>query len=869
MDNKENNPAFKKYKLHAIKAYSSDEWMMGATKKYRQVFDRQETTYVRVEFSFYNKLFDEGDWDTTVVLKCIGIDGEKRTEICNLDTKLNVKSDQNIVYVRDGWGNATPGSFWKKGKFIWEAYIDNELVGSLDFFIEDVGYVAENYNPYFTVESLKLYNSGYDWIDEDKRQYLKKFKRDETLYVWAELKIRSKVAYPWQCELFFNFYDDAGQLKGQVINLEKVSVGKDAIFTSDAGWGNKTAGSWKDTRYTVEIVFMDTLIAVIPFEVGDNSEVGVTEYSKTAVNTVQGTVQTPETQETLEEVVKNLDELIGLNEIKKKIKDHISYLNFIKIRKEKGLSDSESLSLHSVFTGNPGTGKTTVVKLLGKIYNKMGLLSKGHVIEVDRSDLVGEYIGQTAPKVKKAITDAKGGILFIDEAYMLYREGADSKDFGREVIEVLIKEMSDGDGDIAIMAAGYPSEMKSFIDSNPGLKSRFNYFFHFEDYSPEELIQIAQYHCDKKFVNLTEPALKILEEAIVEAYRNRDNTFGNARFAISLIDEAKMNMGLRLMNNPDVSKLSTEALSTIEEADILPILQGKKRKMIDIDINEKMLKESMQELNSLIGLQVIKTEINELVKLVRYYREIGKDVLNKFSLHTVFTGNPGTGKTTIARIIGKIYKALGLLERGHVIECDREALVAGYVGQTAIKTKDKIDEAMNGVLFIDEAYSLAPHSENDFGREAIEIILKNMEDNRGHLAVIVAGYTDNMHNFLESNPGLKSRFDRTLTFPDYTPEELYQICLLMLSKEKLTPEKQAEEHIRKYLETVYQQRDKTFGNARTVRKLVEQAIKYQNLRMAGMEASQRTREMIETLSIEDVKEFKVEESGKKSLGFKV
>ena len=151
-----------------------------------------------------------------------------------------------------------------------------------------------------------------------------------------------------------------------------------------------------------------------------------------------------------------------------------------------------------------GTGKTTVVKLLGKIYNKMGLLSKGHVLEVDRTDLVGEFIGQTSPKVKEKINQAKGGVLFIDEAYMLARSDDNTKDYGKEVIEVLLKEMSDGTGDIAIMVAGYPTEMEHFLNSNPGLRSRFCYYFHFEDYLPDELIQIAEYTCQKRSVTLSE-----------------------------------------------------------------------------------------------------------------------------------------------------------------------------------------------------------------------------------------------------------------------------------------------------------------------------------------------------------------------------
>ncbi|MDQ3048806.1 MAG: AAA family ATPase, partial [Bacteroidota bacterium] len=786
----------KNYKFKDMKVYSSDEWMANATKKYRTVFDKMETTYLRTEFAFYNKLFDEQDWNAKITLKAFSLEGGKRTELCSLDSTLTIKMDENIVYVRDGWGTPTEGTFWFKGDYVWEGYIDDEFVGSKKFFVEDVGKVTTTNNPYFSVESVKLYAGPYDGWNIKERTYFKKLNRNETPYLWVEFKIKTKTTNEWNYEFSFNFYDDAGQPKGQSLRTGFIEKGKhDTIYTFDAGWGSESAGSWKDDKYTVEIVFMDTLVALIPFEMGDVSEEGVLQpltIAEQAYSQAMVTTDTP-AEETIDQLLAKLDELIGLEEVKKNIRNHINYINFIKLRKEKGFDDAGKINLHSVFTGNPGTGKTTVVNMLGRLYKKMGLLSKGHVKEVDRSDLVAQYIGQTAPKVKKIIEEAKGGILFIDEAYALTRTKEDSNDFGHEVLEILIKEMSDGTGDIAIMCAGYPKEMKNFVDSNPGLKSRFSHYFTFEDYLPEEMAQIAELASSKKGVNLTAEAKVYLSEMLVEAYRTRDNAFGNARYVYSVVDEAKMNLGLRLMNHPDVANLSNEILSTIEVNDLEKVFEGQGRKKLKLEVNEKLLKEGLGELNALTGMDNVKEEINELVKLVRFYKETGRDVLNKFSLHSIFTGNPGTGKTTVARIIAKIYKGLGLLERGHVIEVDREGLVAGFVGQTAIKTGEKIDAAMGGILFIDEAYALSNKGgTNDFGQEAIQVILKRMEDLRGQFGVIVAGYTDNMNEFIASNPGLKSRFDRTFHFNDYAPEEMYQIALSILAKEKITPDAESE-----------------------------------------------------------------------------
>jgi SpoVK/Ycf46/Vps4 family AAA+-type ATPase len=452
----------------------------------------------------------------------------------------------------------------------------------------------------------------------------------------------------------------------------------------------------------------------------------------------------------------------------------------------------------------------------------------------------------------------------------LARKNDDSKDFGKEAIEILLKEMSDGDGDLAIIVAGYPEEMENFLESNPGLKSRFNMHYDFPDYTPQDLMLIADYTAEKRAIIFSKEARELMYKKLVDSYRERDKTFGNARFVNSLIDESKMNMGLRIMQTDNPTSLSKDELSTIDAVDILKITNTKYRDLADIPIDEDLLKSAINTLHSMIGLTNIKNEIDELVKLVRFYKEIGKDIRQSFSLHAVFTGNPGTGKTTVARLLAQIYKALGILERGNLVECDRQSLVGGFVGQTAIKTNEMLSKAMGGVLFIDEAYALSEGGENDFGKEAIETILKKMEDSRGEFVVIVAGYTGNMKLFLESNPGLHSRFDRTYHFEDYAATELYDIAIKMLASNSITPEEKAVEHLKAYMEFLSKTRNKFFGNARNVRKTVEEVIKNQHLRLAKIDHALRTPEMIHVLTFEDVEEFKIDYDAvpqNKSIGF--
>jgi SpoVK/Ycf46/Vps4 family AAA+-type ATPase len=884
-EKKSDNKNFTKYKFKELKIYSSDEWMAGSTKKYRTVFERAETTYIRAEFSFYNKLFDEESWKCKVTYKCFSVDKGNRKELCNYDVEKEVKIDENIVYIRDGWGNATAGAFWFRGDYDWEAYIDGQLVATSRFYVEDVGEVTSKLNPYFDIEHVKLYEGDYDGKSDGK--FYKKISQKDTRYLWVNFGFKNKTDKDYYCEVFFNFYDDAGQPKGQDIRNVFVKANTaNQVYTIHGGWGNSTGGSWKDDKYTLEIVFMDKLMCVVPFEAGDAYEEGqpdiITSFEE-AVQSVggvkgasgNGAATQNKEGETIEELLAKLDALIGLENIKKEVRDQMNNIKFAQLRKDKGIDDNTAMNLHSVFTGNPGTGKTTVVNMLGKIYKSMGLLSKGHVKEVDRSDLVAQYIGQTAPKVKKIIDEARGGILFIDEAYSLSRAKEDKNDFGHEVLEILIKEMSDGKGDLAIMYAGYPKEMKGFVETNPGMKSRIGHYFHFEDYLPEELSKIADFACNKYKVTLVPEAKSFLDEMLIDAYRGRDNTFGNARFVYGIINEAKEELGLRLMKHPDLANLTAEQMSLIDAEDIRKVFAAHGKKKLKLDVDDKLLKEGLGELNELVGMDNLKAEINELVKLARFYREMGKDVLNKFSLHSVFTGNPGTGKTTVARIVAKIYKGLGLLERGHIVEVDREGLVAGYIGQTAPKTAAKIEEAMGGILFIDEAYGLTDGSSQgqsgNFGSEAIQIILKRMEDLRGQFGVIVAGYPDNMNKFIESNPGLKSRFDRTFHFEDYNPADMYQIALRILAKEKIKPDTETATHLQNYFDFLHANRDKHFGNARTVRQVVGESVKNQNLRLASMDSSARTHDMLSWLTIDDVKEFEIKEkrSTGSQLGFKV
>jgi SpoVK/Ycf46/Vps4 family AAA+-type ATPase len=901
------------YKVKHFQAYNSAQ-VRGSKRKYRTVFEQSELTYINVELAMINKWFDEEDWSATFGLKVYRKEGEKWNPLFEHEEEVTVKQDRSEYAYRGGWGKSEKGGYWRRGSFLWEVYIDEEMVQNLVVHVEDAGAVSLDHNPYFRVKALRTYESATGTLEKEKRVYLKTFEVDNTRYIMGELECENLLPHDWQMEIIFNMYDDTGLLVGSadIVGMVYGTEESDSAFEITGGYGSSAGDFWTEDQYTMEVIFMDTVIALVPFSVGKKAEERLSPYEALLNEEVAALLGEPqiikksnaeqgipdpdpepeidpepepepepeaETESSpapepdprsAEELLAELRSLIGLENIKAKIDEYLAYIRFLQYRRQAGIEEEEQVNLHSVFTGNPGTGKTTVVKLLGKIFQSMGLLSKGHVHQVDASDLVVGYVRQTGKATQEQIEKARGGILFIDEAYMLFRKGMDS-DFGPEAIAELLTEMSDGPGDIAIMVAGYPDEMKSFLESNPGLKSRFRHYFHFEDYKPGELFQIAQLAAKKKAVSLSEAAAERLRRILQQAFRERDRNFGNARFAYSLIDEAKINLGIRLMQQVGPEELDVATLSTLKAEDIEDIRKADPASRLRLRVDEALLQQALAELNGLTGLASIKQEVQELIKLSRYYREHDRDLLKAFSMHAVFMGNPGTGKTTVARILARVYKALGLLERGHLIDADGSDLVAGYVGQTALKTKEVIQKARGGLLLIDEAYALTDQGNTDFGRKAIATLVKEMEDHRSEFGLIVAGYPDPMQQFLESNPGLKSRFDRTFTFEDFRQEELWEIALNMFAAKGLHPNSAATRHLKAYLGHLYQHRDRFFGNARSVRKIVERATRRHELRMADLPKSKRSKRTLTTLSLADVSEFdalkQATEAGRSQIGF--
>ncbi|WP_460757806.1 right-handed parallel beta-helix repeat-containing protein [Nocardiopsis oceani] len=555
----------------------------------------------------------------------------------------------------------------------------------------------------------------------------------------------------------------------------------------------------------------------------------------------------------LDVLLSELEGMVGLDGVKKEVRSLVNFQQVSAKRVEAGLP-ALNVSRHLVFSGPPGTGKTTVARLYGEILRSLGVLSKGQFLEVSRADLVAEHLGGTTRKTTDLVERARGGVLFVDEAYTLSRRFGSGSDFGQEAIDTLIKLMEDFREEVVLVFAGYSGEMSTFLDANPGLRSRMGRTIAFENYTPEQLSGIFAGMSAEQGYDLGEGVRDIVARHFRR--QRRDEAFGNGREARRMFEETVRAQANRLVEG---GFTTLDDLTQVLPEDLEGVVAPELVAGVGAPRDTGRIRVLMDRLDGMVGLADVKREVRGLTDLLSAARRRQAAGLGTPpSRHLVFSGSSGTGRSTVTRIYGELLAALGVLERGQVVEVSRADLVGApgrrERGRTEQRTREAFEQARGGVLLVSDAHLLTRGDAGGerAGQEAVDTLLGLMEGHRDEVVVVLAGSSREIRAFLAGNPGLASRFSRTVEFPSYSRAELVDIFVGMAEEaDFLVPAKTLE--VLSALMTAESERFAE-GNGREVRALFEASVTWQARRIEAAAAAGGTLDVAElqTLLPEDV-----------------
>ncbi len=705
-----------------------------------------------------------------------------------------------------------------------------------------------NKNNFFSDIDFKIIQSRVfdlqDSINSGKRTYLKVFDEQRTNFIAVEILIFNP--YYNQRNLFWNglavWYMDDEEVGRNNFNLEVKSDWE--IVEIVQSWGTPVPGFWKDSECRVEILMENKLVCTHFFSVGNSQ---VIDFQNIQVDELkifnresfyqnkrsENIMSISNENYSLQLILEELNGYVGLKNLKHSLSEFITYINFVQERKKQGIDLKENLTAHCIFLGNPGTGKTSIARILGRFFKSVGLLENGHVVEVDRSTLVGEYIGETAQKTEKVIKQALGGILFIDEAYTLKRD-TNGNDFGQEAIDIILKRMEDFNGKFFVIAAGYPELMQNFLNSNPGLKSRFTHLFLFDDFSANELVEIYKLFSSRDKFIITPEAEELLTNKLKLIYENDKNSLGNARFVRNLFNETKVQLSKRY-HSLKYDERNFYASSTIIIDDILSAFNNYEKHSKGFVFNDDKLNKYLNELNNLVGLEDVKKTFSKLlasIKVEQLKKERAISSLPK-NLNSIFICEPGTGTSTVARLFGKVFKELSLIESGQLVEID-SSYFYGLNKIDSYLTLDKIFQDSIGKIIVVNDSVITLKAKSDFSDSLLQYFLKKLYLYRDKVVAVLTGNQDEFEDLFESVPVIENQFPNIYNFGHYSTRQLLEIALNICQKKNYQLEEGAWQQMLDLLAKLRSDKNKNFYNARTIKEILNKAIANQEERIISL-----------------------------------
>lgn len=811
-------------------------------KNYRTVYGIGELENLYVDTEIFNREYAREAWEAVLTIRLFRLENQKAVCVCEKTGKIKIEKEDSILVFEEMLQKAElKDQLWNEGVYRVLADV-NGIAGQSD----DIYVIGGNGRP---EEYFRLLHAGLDRCCEESEVEAQKRLHSYQIFdinglqnIRFFLMAQNLTGKEWVYEFMIRVLNKDGSIRVmQIVKsaqfIKDQSGGSILCFAIDLG----ERESFVETgEYTVSVSCFGQLVLSLGFVIGakdvpydfeqevlaDGGEM-VVKPKLTATYSVKDR----------DEIMDRLYRLVGLRKVKEEITQIMDYAEFVRLRRENGFGDVFP-QMHLVFTGHPGTGKNTVAEMIGELYQKLGLLKNGRVNHYGRRELVREGTSAEEQLVRQAVKNSTGGILFIDQAGDFFQP-EDQNDRGIVALGILFNILTRENPEVLVILADVGEEIDTMMEALPDLQRLFSRRLCFEDYTPEELMEITRYKLEKLEYRFTPAAEEKFFKQLKLACRANEVDFTNGRYIDEQIEQAAVRMSRRLMANRS-GEYKKEDLMLITDEDILAVPEGDPGK-------------SLEKLNAMIGLGNLKSSIVQHLNYVYFIRERQKhgfaDTMPP--LNMIFCGNPGTGKMTVAKMMGEIYHAVGILSRpGVVVQDARNFMTEGGVApQQAAEVL--MNMAAGGILYIDHADVLP---QNEFGLAFFEALLSEISlEECGDAIVILGGYPDRVDKMMEMNPALKNYFPYTFMFNDYTPEELMQIAENKLTEKNYVFHPKAKEMFAELIRKAYENRNKNFGNALLVEKIVDMAIRNMSERtMKIRQERELTRQEITTIRKDDI-----------------